>query len=223
MTQGQREAIADLFIVIGFSGLTNFISYKFVPDYSGPLTTVFTVIVATLVMSRRGIRWADFGLRRPKFRVIGLAWRVPLVMVLVIGTAVAVGNLGGLVLPVVEADQSRFEGMAGNLPLFMTWLTISWVAGAFGEEMIFRAFLLNRFEAVFENLPYPTILAVLAQGAIFGGAHLYNRGILAALVIFSVGSVLGLLYIKFGRNLWPTILGHGFNNSMSFIARFFGG
>ena len=149
--------------------------------------------------------------------------RVPLVMVLVIGTAVAVGNLGGLVLPVVEADQSRFEGMAGNLPLFMTWLTISWVAGAFGEEMIFRAFLLNRFEAVFENLPYPTILAVLAQGAIFGGAHLYNRGILAALVIFSVGSVLGLLYIKFGRNLWPTILGHGFNNSMSFIARFFGG
>jgi uncharacterized protein len=84
--------------------------------------------------------------------------------------------------------------------------------GGFIEELLVRGFLLNRIEAVFGGGRGATLIAVLAQAALFGALHLY-QGSFGFVFAALFASIYGVAYILFGRNLWPLILVHGIWNS----------
>ncbi len=70
------------------------------------------------------------------------------------------------------------------------------------EEMIFRAYLIHRFEKLFES----TGLALLFSTVLFGAVHIYQgiHGFLSAIVM---GFIIGSLFCLF-RRLWPLTLAH---------------
>ena len=75
---------------------------------------------------------------------------------------------------------------------------------------------MNWFEKLFSKTSIATILAVLLQASIFGFRHSYDLSE-RSITVGLIGLVMGIAYVKFGRNLWPLIIAHCFLNTMSFI------
>lgn len=221
LLQRQLSPVTSLIIVISFGAVVNFLVYQFQPDLAGPITASSLMLVSSILLYNDGLRWSDLGLRKMR-KPYRLIWQVPTTFILTLAAALIGNFLFSSVFGEVVPYQTRFEGMEGNVMMFIKWVVIGWIVGGFFEELIFRGFLLHYFEKVFESNKYATLIAVLAQGFIFGLVHFYNRGIVGALSIFIVSLVLGSLYLKFKRNLWPLILAHGIMDTLSFLEEFLG-
>jgi membrane protease YdiL (CAAX protease family) len=86
------------------------------------------------------------------------------------------------------------------------------------EELLDRGFLINWFERLFSKNSFATAIAVLLQAMIFGFRHSYDISE-RSITVGIIGLVMGIAYVKFGRNLWPLILSHGILNTMSMIGK----
>ncbi|GMN09561.1 hypothetical protein MTsPCn9_16040 [Croceitalea sp. MTPC9] len=221
MLNTQNKASLNLWIVVLSGCFLNRLTYQFLPDYSGPITATILIILCTVLIKSSKQQWSEYGLLKPK-KPLRLLWKVLLVMVLTIAAGVLASKVFGSLFDSNAIAQTRFEGMEGNIPMFVMWVVIGWVVGGFFEEMIFRGFLLNNFEKLFDRSKWATVLAIIAQAFLFGLVHFYNRGIVGGLTIFTVAIVLGILYIRFGRNLWPLIIAHGIIDTLSFLEDFMG-
>ena len=86
------------------------------------------------------------------------------------------------------------------------------------EELLDRGFLITWFEQLLAKTSFATSIAVLLQAMIFGFRHSYvlsERSITVGII----GLVMGIAYVKFGRNLWPLIIAHCILNTMSMIGK----
>lgn len=213
------DAAVDCGIVIALLAGFFPIVFWMTERYAGPITALFAVVLITLLLRWRGMRWSDIGLRRPS-SLRRLSVHVPIVMVSWLAVSVGTTNLIEQFLSKPDTG-TRYGEHAGNLPATLWWIAIAWLIGGFAEEMIFRGFLLNRLEAIIHSGKGRTVTAVLLQAVIFGAVHMYNRGLFGLIAIGTAGAVLGLFYVVFRRNLWPVILAHGLGNTLGFIARYF--
>jgi hypothetical protein len=117
----------------------------------------------------------------------------------------------------IAPDVTRLDFVKGNLPALLLMLGVSWTTAAFGEEIVFRGFLLNRLAGESVAVAnWPWIVLVL-QAFVFGLAHVY-QGIGGVVVTGALGTVLGGLTMAAGGDLWPAILVHGLINTVSLIA-----
>ena len=187
----------DVVTVLLFMAVVNVTVYQFTWVYAGPITAFCTIVLTTLLLRRRGIGWAMLGLRRPKrFWVMLLQAGLTFA-----GTGLALYlayELVGLYFEKAETTVSRFGDMEGNLPLYLWWVTLGWIFGGFIEEMIFRGFLLNRFEAMLGGHRFATAFAIMFQAAVFGVIHFYYQGAFGALTIFAAACFIGSCYVMFG-------------------------
>ena len=101
---------------------------------------------------------------------------------------------------------------AASIPLFFVWARVM-VTAAFGEEVIFRGFLLPRLEVLFAGSPFAVPLAVIGQALIFGLLH-YSSGPATVLAAGLIGLVFGAAYVLGGRNLWPLIVAHAITGDL---------
>jgi membrane protease YdiL (CAAX protease family) len=215
------RAVSDVAATLLFMTVVNATLYQFTWVYAGPITALCTVILATILLRRRGIDWAMLGLRRPQ-----KIWVMFLQAVLTfVGTCMVLYlayQVVGLYFDKTETTVSRFGDIQGNLRLYLWWVLLGWVFGGLIEEMLFRGFLLNRLEAVFGRHWPSTLLAIVFQAAVFGLIHYYYQGAFGALTIFAGACFIGLCYVLCGRNLWPVILSHGVLNTLGFLGDFIG-
>jgi membrane protease YdiL (CAAX protease family) len=169
----------------------------------------FLVLLCTWFLRRNGERWADLGLRRP-----GRWWMVPLlaaggfVLLILVSTFMM-----RFLLPAIGAQlpQTRpTPTMRADLGEYLFWaIPVSWGSAAFGEELLFRGFILNRIGQVIGSSRTPAIfVAVALQAAIFGSLHIH-QGIGGVLMTGAAGLIIGLIWLVGGRNLWPCFLLHG--------------
>ncbi len=206
----------DLGIVAASFVLTYFAARGFGVPGPGSWAVMCALAVSTWRLNSAGMSWRDVGLRAP-----GSAWRV---IAWVAALYVAAGLVKVLIIdPLAKVagwpplNLSRFAKLPGNFALLAGALLLVWIQAAFGEELVFRGFLLTRLELLFGDASAATLLAVLGQALLFGGAHWYlgARGITTAALI---GLVLGATYLFDGRNLVPLIIAHGLIDSLSLIA-----
>lgn len=73
---------------------------------------------------------------------------------------------------------------------------------AFAEEILYRGFLLPRFEKILRS-PF---LSVLLTAIIFSGSHIY-QGMTGVLGAFMVGILFGVAFVVF-RRIWPLVIAH---------------
>ena len=114
-----------------------------------------------------------------------------------------------------------FNPLAHNLPEYLFWLLATWTTAAFGEEMLFRGFMLDAIHRALGGRTPALVAAVLIQGVLFGALHGY-QGLHGALVAGALGVVLGFVWWGSGRNLWAGILVHGFMDSLSMTIIYLG-
>lgn len=77
---------------------------------------------------------------------------------------------------------------------------------------------MNWIEKMFSMTSFATVIAVLLQAAIFGFRH-SNDISERSITVGIIGLIMGIAYVKFGRNLWPLIIAHCLLNTISMFGR----
>lgn len=216
-----RGALFDLLIILTVLIVVKQTVLLFSTIGGGPASTTSAMIVGTWLLHRRGMRWADLGFKKPDSWLRTVLWAAFVVGLIIATTAVTipVADLISEKMP----RTSRFGDIEGDVAAFLMYLVIIWTHTAFFEELLFRALIINRLQAVFGDMKWATPLAVVLAAAFFGYRHYYYQGVHGAIVTGCIGLSLGIYYVKRGRhNLWPMFLAHGFINTLGFTFRFLG-
>lgn len=180
---------------------------------------VFLFAFTSLSLWLRSLTWRDLGLRRSK-----AWWKIVLRALLAALLIAVVANL--FVQPLVQrligrgADNSRFENIRGHPLILLAWLAAVWTIAAFGEEMIFRGYLMNRMADLVGRTRTGWISSLLGSSLIFGLAHGY-QGLAGIVSTAEIGLFLGILYLVNNRNLWVNIVCHGVLDSISLITLYY--
>lgn len=225
----KAKAAIEIVAIVAFALILKELLDPFFWRFSAPVSLISTIILLTALLRFRGETWSSLGLRRlpgakAKLLVIPQAILVFLA-VLVILTAVtfAIEAAGSQLLSEkIEGEVERWGDIAGNLKLYLLMLAISWISGAFAEEMFFRGFLITRLQTVLEGTKYASGLVVLLPALLFGYVHVYYQGLHGFVNAGIVGLIFGTFFLLYKRNLWPLVLAHGFINSLGFTAEFMG-
>lgn len=206
-------AVIEIFLalLIPVGGLVGIIPFS---------STPFLLLFGWLMLWLRGIGWRDLGLRRPA------SWPWTLVMGVAIGIAYQYLSLY-VVEPLIARltgnlpDVSQFAPLIGNKFFLFISILISWTLAAFGEELAFRGYLMNRIADLVGSSPRGWAISVTLVSALFGIVHLY-QGASGMIAITLTGLLLGGLYLATGRNLWLPIIVHGVNDTLGFLLIFLG-
>ena len=194
-----------------------------VADFKGlvPLSrTPFLLLICWASLRFRSLGWRDIGFAPPPrwARAIGIG--------IISGLALELFAIG-VTTPLIESitgkppDFSEFSDVQGNIVLLLIYLALSWILAAFGEELAFRGYLMNRVADLFHGSRSGWMVSLLAVSLFFGIGHGYQGVTGLAQETFS-GMLLGLLFLACGRNLTVPIVAHGVSNSLAFILIYLG-
>lgn len=176
-----------------------------------PLVTA----VIALLLRARGEGLADLGLRRP-----ATGW----------ARAVGLGMLAALLIAALEAPLTHaldalgleWSGAAFDLDepgSLAAYIVSGALAGGFGEELVYRGYLLSRFERAFTSAEHPrrgTALAVAATSLWFGLEHRY-QGWLGVVAVGIYGLVFAGVYLAARRNLVPAMVAHASTDAIALL------
>lgn len=190
--------------------------YEFVPISETP----WLVLIGWLSLRLRGLGWRSVGLTRPA------SWARTIALAILAGIALQL--LSEFVTePLIErltgqaADLSSFQSLVGNLPATLSMLALVWTLAAFGEEMSYRGYVLERAAALGHGSKTAYLVAMLVVSALFGLGHFY-QGVSGVLGSTFSGLLFGTLYLASGRNLWLPILAHGFSDTIGLVLIYLG-
>ncbi len=224
-------AARDLLLVLGtlYLAKTVVLCIDSLWTAAGPVSLLAGLAVVALCLKRGEERWSGIGLKRPDSIARALLWTL-LIFVVTMGAGFAVEAFvsavtSGASMPPPGVDEryaNRFAHLPGNLLAYLQWLAIAWIVGGFAEELLFRGFLISRFERLFSRLPFAVVLAVLLQAVLFGHQHFYYQGFAGALATGLIALVSGAFYVLLKRNIWPLILSHGLANTLGFTLIYLG-
>jgi hypothetical protein len=189
---------------------------------NGLMWSFSTLIIAIWRMKIRNITWKDLGLRKPKSLLktllvtIGILIAIPILIIVF----QQIQNILPINLSPDTSSQdavSKFGDLKGNWIHFFTIIPFILLQSSL-EELLDRGFLINWFERLFSKTSFATSIAVLLQAMIFGFRHSYDISE-RSITVGIIGLVMGIAYVKFGRNLWPLIIAHCILNTMSMIGK----
>ncbi len=184
--------------------------------------TPFLVALGALSLWLRGEGARGVGLRRappPGWRrvlllgvIVGLGYQFASLYVVEPLTARVIGKL---------PDVSMFATLRGDVRLLLAFTGVSWTLAGFGEEFVYRGYLLNRVAQLLGRGRGAWLPALGATTVLFGLGHVY-QGASGVIDTALAGLVFGVLYIFGGHNLWMPIIAHGVADTTGFVLLFLG-
>ena len=142
---------------------------------------------------------------------------VAAVAAVVVG-AVVMANIVGMP---EGADMSGYAYLRGQLPMLILVLAGVYINASFGEEVIYRAFLINRIAELGSGSKTAWWLGVLISSLVFGLIH-SDWALVGIVQMAFMGLALGVSYLVVRRNLWVTILAHGYLDTILIVQMYFG-
>jgi membrane protease YdiL (CAAX protease family) len=191
--------------------------YGFVPLSNTP----FLLALGWISLRVRGLRWRDVGFSRPD------SWT----------RAIAVGGVVGIAMEVLATygiepllarlmgappHLSDFRAMVGNVKLLAILLAFNWTLAAFGEELVYRGYLMNRVAKAAGATRVAWASSLVLVSIVFGCAHGESQGVTGIAMEAWNGLLLGVLYLASGRQLAYPIVAHGVSNTLAFVLIYFG-
>lgn len=169
-------------------------------------TAVATLVAVWIhLLRRRGLRWADLGLRQPDRSPLHLMWQIPAVMI--------TGSLASMLVLIPlgateAADDAALTDLVAGGPVFMVsgMLTVA-VLVPVAEEVVFRGIVLAALRARFRVVAGTTL-----AGAAFAVVHLLPPALPYLLVVGISLCAMAEWY----RSIIPGIVLHGVNNAVVF-------
>jgi len=115
-----------------------------------------------------------------------------------------------------SADMSSYNFLSGNLPVLLLVLAGVLVASSFGEEFLYRGFLITWIAEILGGEKRAWITAAVISSVAFGLAH-YEWGLMGIVQTTFMGAALAFAWFKSKRNLWVVILAHAYMDMILMI------
>ncbi len=165
--------------------------------------SVAVSVPVLFLISRSGLGWERFGLVRPRWvrdPLAGCAAFLLLVVANRLFEIIAWLWIGPSLWAVPDWVVSEPLRPRGTVEFGL--VVAMDAANAFAEELVMRAYLLERFERLLGS----KFDAVIASSVLFAGYHTY-QGFGSAVQVFLFGLVVSVGYLR-GRRLWPWVVAH---------------
>ena len=203
------EFLFGAFIVIGHN------VFHIVPN-----EVIILSVLGLISIRLRDGRWSGMGFKRP------WSWRR---LLLIAMAAAALRILVGqfLIEPVIgffwpkPTAPALANEISGNVKIALVALLLVWTFAAFGEEIAYRGYLLTRAADIGSRSVAAYWIGIVLVSILFGYGH-YYKGASGVIDSGFAGLILGSTYMFAGRNLWASILAHGFIDTFGAIDAFFG-
>jgi len=196
--------------------------------YFGPITrTPFENIIISIIIiianyiEYNGKPFSALGFKREKFNAKNLLVLAPLVAIALFAFYAFAVVPGIQMLTGVPIDYSSMSQLEGNLQVTIVWLLIVWATAGFGEEIIFRGYLMRQFVKFFGDSRISLAINILIICGFFGYMHM-QQGITGQLVVVFIGALLSIIFYMRKYDLWFMIMVHGFFNTLGILCFYFG-
>ncbi|MBD80650.1 MAG: hypothetical protein CL840_17175 [Crocinitomicaceae bacterium] len=198
--------VATVILVLGLSALIGGIGY------------FFGMLVVLLTLWARNWDWGFFGIAEPNWKravVQGLLYSIAIFIFTEITVEPIIDRYFG------DSDLSSFDNLKGNLANYIVFSLFMWVIAAFGEEMLYRGYMVKRIAIILGNKQWGWIAAITISSIIFGIAHKYQgpAGMVGTGVI---GFLTGLIFLRNKNNLLVCMFTHGFYDMIGITLLYFG-
>ena len=195
----------------------------FVADYRHHVIfskTPFLFLLGWISLRWRGLGWRDVGLARPA------NWRRTIIIGVVCGIGMELLELfvtQPLLVKITGKmpDLSDLGEMHGNWKLLQVFLALTWTLAAFGEEMVYRGYLMNRVAGLLRNPKVAWTISLIAVSFVFGLSHI-DQGITGQVENMIDGLLLGAIFLATGCNLWAAIIAHGVTDTIDILLLYLG-
>lgn len=169
----------------------------------------------------RGQGWKHLGLEVSGIRMKSILLSFVVFLAAVLGFAlgsILMANITGIP---ESADMSGYNYIEGNLPMLLLALFAVFTASSFGEEVIYRGFLINRISELGGNGKTWIWTAVVISSLVFGLVH-FDWGPMGMVQTAFMGLALGTSYILLDRNLWILVFAHAYMDAILMVQMYFG-
>jgi membrane protease YdiL (CAAX protease family) len=168
----------------------------------------------------RGQSWKDLGFTFTRvslpegLKIFGLS-----LLVFVIGISgyligsIIMANITGIP---ESTDFSIYDYLKDNIGMLFISLAGVYIVSSFGEEVIYRAFLINRISELANGTKYSGVIAVVLSSIFFGFVH-YQWGPTGIVQTGFMGLAMGICYIKLKKRLWILILAHAYMDTILLV------
>ncbi len=169
------------------------------------IANILMLFIVFTGIKLRGESWKDFGLT-----FNSISWKdggkVFLLSLLVFALAVAGFIIGSIIMANITgipetSNMSGYDYLKDNIGMLLLTLGGVYIVSSFGEEVIYRAFLINRISQIGLDTKTGGIIALILSAIIFGFAH-YEWGSMGIAQTGFMGLALGICYVKFKKRLW---------------------
>ena len=201
------------------------------PDPLARQAVVWVANVAMLVTIWIGLRvrgescaHIGLGLASPDWRAV---LRAVLQSLAVLVFALAAFVLGSVLTTHAQAgaegaDMSGYQYLQGNLPMLIVALAAVYVVSSFGEEVVYRGFLMTRLAEMGRRSSMAWGLATVVSAIVFGLVH-FEWGIVGIGQTTFMGLALALSFLLVKRNLWVLVLAHAYLDTGLLVQLYLGG
>ena len=192
-------------------------------DYLGLLPvskTPYLFLLGWISIRLRGLRWKD----------VGLTVNQPFLKLLAIGLAVGIA-MEALELFATQPlltkllhqgpDLHQLQRLVGNTQLLILGIVLAWILAAFGEETVYRGYLLNRCADLFGKSTTAWMISAIVVTLLFGSAH-FPQGPTGIIENVIDGAILAGVYFATGRNLIAPIIAHGIQDTVDVLLIYLG-
>lgn len=226
-----RAQILEIILVFAPVIAVVFVFRMFEPD--NPMIFMAGLWLANLMMI--GIVRLGIGARGDTFRSIGLnvsltsprnVFSVVLKSIPIAVFAIAAFVVGSIIMANVvgipePADMTGYNYLQGNPMMLVLSLMGVYIVSSFGEEVVYRGFLITRLHQMFGPQSRRTeLFAVLISSVIFGLAH-FEWGAMGVGQTTCMGVAFGVSYLLTKRTLWPLVLAHAYMDTLLLVPLYF--
>jgi membrane protease YdiL (CAAX protease family) len=182
--------------------------------------TPYLFLLGWMSLRWRGLGWRDVGLARP------VNWRRTIVIGVVCGIAMELLELF-LTQPLLAKlfhkmpDLSDLGEMKGNWKALLLFIALSWTLAAFGEEMVYRGYLMSRVAGLFRDARIAWLVSLVVVSFLFGLGHI-DQGITGQVENMINGLLLGTIFLATGCNMWAAIIAHGVTDTLDIVLLYLG-
>jgi membrane protease YdiL (CAAX protease family) len=203
------EFCLGVFIVIGHN------VFHIVPN-----EVIILSILGLVSIRLRDGSWSAMGLKQPaSWRRLFLIALVAAILRILLGQFL-IEPVTGFFWPKPIAPALANE-ITGKVKIALVALLLVWTFAAFSEEIAYRGYLLTRAADIGRRSVAAYWIGIVLVSILFGYGH-YYKGASGMIDSGFAGLILGSAYMVANRNLWASILAHGFIDTFGVIDAFFG-